>query len=338
MRLSNVFALGIWALACAALAQEAPRGNKLEAFVQLPQGKPSKMILEDADGDHFIFTERTTESQMKALAKDCKLFFITTPADLAAAAAKFGEGNMAAARKELAAVKTKYAKFAALPGNPAQAAALMEIEAAVHMKDWPAVKALAASFPRPGKLPEIKKGILTAASLIGQVSDNPAEARELQKAVEEYKGDAKGMGSVYYAWICYAKGRAAAAQIPAEQIDGGIAEDKLELANQAIDGLCQCIVASHGANGELAADSALRAVKLLYATPGTAEAAKKLRGNVSKQTWAGAPQNLRDAIALALLYKNVYAPESKDELIDRLASLYYSSAQDRASASPAKAK
>lgn len=324
MKAYNLVALALASLAGVsglAMAQQKVGGSQVKAYVQFDKGKPMNIALEPKqDGTKFFYMDKNTEQVMGADATKCDLFYIQTPADYAAAAKTYAGNDFDAARKQLAACKDKYQAYKGLPGNPCVKAALLELECAIRQMKWDDLKSLVASFPNPASLEYTDKALYEVAKIMSKVSDNPGALEDIKAAVEAVKAD-KYMNSTQYGWAMYALGRAYAAQVPAEQLEGTIAESKLAEANTAIDTLCQAAVSSHGAYMELPVDAMLRTVRLLWAMPGVKDYVAQAN-NMDVNKWNSAPHNFRDAVALAYLIKNVYAPEIKDGTIDRLAKFH----------------
>lgn len=335
MKSLHLMGLAVAALSCVSFAgaQEAAEaaGVKLTAYVQLPQQKkPEILEINRSDGnDKFYYMQKGTDQEMEMAVSSCKaLFYIQTPVDLANALNTFREGDLEAARKQLAAVKAKYANFAGLPGSPYTIAAVHEISCAVRLQDWDSVATLTANPPANMLATETAR--VATAALVAQIASGKMPLDEAKKAITELlkdKKNGKNINSELYGWLRYALARAYAAKLPT---DGSpIPEDQLKDAESAIDNYCQCVVSTHGVADELPVDAMVRAMNLLWGMPGVADYIKKADAPLNKTTWAAAPANFRDAVAMAHLLKTVYAPELKNELADKLAPYFYNSAKDR---------
>ena len=326
MKVYNIVALALAAVASfagsAVAQQQAGNSALVKAYVRFDEkARPMNVPLEPKqDGTKFFFINRETEQMMGGDAAKCDLFYIQTPVDLAAATKTYKGGDFEAARKQLGACKEKYKAYVGLPGNPSTKAAVMELECAIRQMKWEDVKALVASFSNPGALEYNDKALYEVAKVMGSVSDDPGALAGIKAGVDAAKGD-KYINSTQYGWLMYALGRAYAAQIPADQLEGNISEAKVADANLAIDTLCQAAVSSHGAAMELPKDAMLRAVKILWAMPGVKDYVAQAN-NMDVNKWNSAPYNFRDAVALAYLIKNVYMPDIKDSTINRLASFH----------------
>lgn len=336
MKALNIIGLALAAVSCAPLAsaqdEAKPAAPKVKVIVQLPADKkPTEMVIERADGkDTFVYMEKGTDQEMKMPVSSCKPFVIQTPADVAAGLNTYREGDLAAARKQMASAKKRYAAYAGLPGSPTTVAALTELSCAVRMQDWAAAKALAAGFPVPESLEGVSAMRVQVAAIMGNISDDPGSLATQKAAVEELLKDkkaAKAVSSELYGWLRYALGRAYAAQLTEEELQGSIPAEKAKNANEAIDNLCQCVASIHGSQAELPVDALTRAMTILYAMPGVKDF--KAPKEMSKQAWASAPANFKDAVAIANLLKTVYAPGQPNELADKLAPLYYNAAKDK---------
>lgn len=328
MKFSHITTLAFSALACAGLAQAQQAGGP-ELIVHVQFDKAQEILkVTSCTGDTFQFTDRRDGSQKAATPKDTKIFYIDTPKDLVEAEEAFRGNELAAARKQLAAVKSKYAMYNALPGNPSTKAALMELECAVRMQDWAAVRMLANSFPKFDLLKGEELALVEAARIAGMITDDPGCAGTIGKAykfLSEKKKDAfRNMPTDKYAWVCYARGRSLA-----NGLGDSVPADKVDTMHEAVDLLCQCVMASRGKNPELVEDALSRSIDLLVAAPGVREAMGKLRGNITKKTWEEAPFDLRDAVAMAKIYRTVVAPKGKNKNADALCKLFYNATPDR---------
>lgn len=323
------FALAAFSCVQFATAQEAAAKTKLSAVVQLPGGKTEMIELERTDGDgSFFYTDKSTAQLMTAMASTCKTFYIQTPNDMANALRDFYGNELADARKGFAAVKKKYAAFAGLPGSPSTMAALHEITCAVRMLDFAGVQALAAAFPGEKALTGSDAARLAAARVVALITDKPDSFGAVKAAVEAIMKDKKvsrDLDSESYGWLRYALGRAAAAMVPAEQLQATIAEDKAKAASVAVDFYCESVMSMHGSHKEMPADALNRALTLLWAMPGVKEYAGKVTLPMTKPAWNAAPADFRDAVAMAHYMKAMYpAPaEAPNALVDKLDAYYF---------------
>lgn len=313
--------LGLAATAGIACAQQQAAPVQIKAYVQFDKGKPAIIAPKQANGKNlFIYVAQ--DQEMQGNAAKCKLFFIQTPADLVAASKTLKDRDFAAARKQLAAVKAKYAAWQGLPGDPSTQAALLELDAAIRQMDWEGLKGLVASFPHPDWLESSDQVKLEVARVLSGISTDPAAAATLQASAEAVlKNREKVLNSRDYGTLKYAIGLAQASQIPAEEIKETISEGNVQKANLAIDTLCQAAMSSHGSDMEIPVDAMRRAQALLWAMPGVRTYANNA-GKMDRKKWNDAPADFRDAVALAYLIKNVYAPDSKDATLDRAASFF----------------
>lgn len=332
LHLIGMSAALVTSLAAASGQEAAADAAKLRAYVQLPSQKPQELLLDSSNGaDKFYYLQKGTDQQMEMNVASCRLFYIQTPADLAQALSTFREGNLPAARKQLAAVKTKYARYAGLPGSPVTIAAINEITAAVRMQDWAEVTKLIAAFPSPEGLTAADQARLKAAEIIAATDDTPDSLDKQKQAIAALLKDKKlgrHISSELYAWLRYALARAYAAQIPAAE-QNAIPAEKVKAASDAVDNYAQCAIGTHGIAPELPADAMGRAVALLAAMPGVADYMKKAdAGNMTKAVWSAAPPAFRDAAAMASLLKNVYAVEGTalPPIVETMAGYYFNSA------------
>ncbi len=338
MKSLNMLALGLAALTAAPMAayaqQEAPK-SKLQAFVVINK-KPNRIHVMNATGKgSFIFFQEDQQMQMNV--KDCGMFMFITPADYAAVLNDYRAGDIASARKKAAAVKSKYAEYVGLPGNPATEAALIELDCALRMQDWAAVKTLAGGFAHPEYLADDDKRSLAVAKVLGNISDDAGSSAAQKEAVESLlKGeDSRKLSLVDYGRLCYALGRALEAQVPADQLNGTVKAEQAAGLIKAVDSYCQTAVSTHGADMQLPLDAMQRAMRLLWAQPGVKDYAAGCTGEMDKARWNNAPVNFKDAVVLAWLMQNVYTANAaaalpQKALIDELAKYYFNAEQGKA--------
>lgn len=342
MKSLHLIGLAVAALSCASVAgaqEAADAGAKLRAYVQLPSQKPQELVINRSDGnDKFYFTQKGTDQELEVPVSSCKaLFYIQTPAELAAALNTYRESDLAAARKQFAAVKAKYANFGGLPGSPVTIAAVNEISCAVRMLDWEGVKKLTSN--PPANMTANDAARVAVAALVADIVTNPTKVDDNKKAIVELLKDkkvGKGINTELYGWLRYALACSYAAKLPTD--GSAIPADQLKDAESAIDNFCQCVVSTHGAANELPTDAMVRAMNLLWGMPDVADYTKKADKPCTKAQWAAAPANFRDAVAMAHLLKTVYAPELQNELVEKLVPYFYNTAPDRKADAPKEAK
>lgn len=333
MKSLHIIGLAVAALSCASVAgaqEAADAGAKLRAYVQLPSQKAQELVLTRSDGnDKFYYMQKGTDQEMEVPVSSCKaLFYIQTPVELANALNTYRESDLAAARKQFAAVKSKYAAYAGLPGSPVTIAAVNEISCAVRMQDWDAVTKLTAN--PPANMPVTDAARVETAALVAKIVTGTMKLDDSKKAIAELLKDkklGKNINTELYGWLRYALARAYAAELPT---DGSpIPADKVKDADNAIDNYCQCVVSTHGAADELPVDAMVRAMNLLWGMPEVADYTKKADAPLTAAKWAGAPANFRDAVAMAHLLKTVYAPELQNELVEKLVPYFYNTGKDK---------
>lgn len=336
MKLLNIIGFAAAALSCVPFvgAQEADGKAKVRAYVHLAkQSRPALMELTSANGKNkFRFiVPRSGDQQMEATVGSCSLFLIQTPAELAEAINEYREGDLAACRKHLAQCKKKYAHYMGLPGNPSAIAAVYELKAAVRQMDWAAAGALAAEFPADDPaVSSYDKAMARVAGVMGAIGEKGGDPAAVDALLAD-KELLKHVNAEVYGWLNYAKARALEGKVPADQIKGGLSGDAAKTAAQAVDAHCRCVVSHHGISPELPLDSLRRSLPLLWAMPGVQEYSKRVHTPVDAKGWNGAPSDFRDAVAMAQLLKTVYDPDTKNELVDKLARFHYNSAKDRKS-------
>lgn len=269
----------------------------------------------------FRYITQTDREPKDAETKAFKVFAIMTPQDYVAAARTYAEGNLAEAKRQLAAVRTKYVNFAGLQENPAVKAALLELHCMARLMDWNGLAKAADSFPFPDLQGSDDRALIAAARVLSHVSDDPATAAKRQKEVEEFLADSKKMKYIRtgtYGWLKYALARALASGLPA---DAPIPEDKLKQAVAAVDAYCEAAVCYRGRDMEIAQDAMTRAIRILWAMPAVksyAAANKKM----DAKKWSDAPSDFRDAVSMAYMMENIFAPGVKDEVVHRAAAYY----------------
>ena len=323
MKLRNIFAVGLAALAGLSQAQEPAKQQGLVAIVQVNEkSKPGKLVVKSASGkDTFVYYDRGTEQDVQRNASKMKLFFLQTPEDMVEAEHALAAGDLDQAATKLAAVKDKYKGYLGLDRNPAERAALLELDCAARRKDFESLKRLAGTFPHADWLSDQDKRKVMSARVLAKACTGgaAAEVEADVKALLEDKGAAMINGNCY-GWLQYALAHVTAAAIPAEEIAGTISEGNLATANKAIDLYCQAGASSHGREMELPVDAMTRAQALLWAMTGVKEYAAK-GGAMDAGKWGAAPANFRDAVALAYMLKNIFG--AGNEAIDAAAKLYF---------------
>ncbi len=327
MKLTNIIGIAAALLSCASFVgaqEEGPKQDKLRAYVVKGKMK-GFLVIENAGGKNkFQYIPKgAVDSKVEDDVKNCTTFKLQTPVDLVEALHEFRANDLAAARKELAAVGKKYAQYRGLPGNPSAVAALYELKAAVRQKDWAAVPGLAAAITAED--PTYNEYDLTLAKMAPIVASvaGGGDAAPVEAVLAD-KEQLKSISSEVYGWLCYAHACALEAKVK-----GGVTTENAKTANDAIDRFCQCAVSHHGVAPELPVDSMKRAMNLLWAMPGVQDYAKTVRPPLDAKTWGGAPANFRDAVAMAQLLKTVYNPDEEDELVKKLVPYYYNAAKDR---------
>ncbi len=332
-----MLALGLATLAAAPMvaeAQEAPK-TKMQAYVMIGKGAARVPVVNATGKDKFIFIHNDQQMQMD-VAK-CNMFKLITPAEFGDAINTYRAGNLAEARKQFGAIKSKYAEYVGLPGNPSTEAALLELDCALRQLDWAGAKALVDGFSHPEYLDEQDKGTLAVAKLLSTITDTPGELEARKEAVATLlKSDTgKKLSLVDYGRLRYVLARAYEAQVPAEQLNGTVTAEQASELIKAVDNYCQAALSTHGATMEIPLDAMQRALRLLWAQPGVKEYAAG--GEVDAARWKNAPVNFKDAAVLAFLLKNVYTTDgaatlSQKALVDEVAKYYYNAEKDKAPA------
>ena len=310
--------------------QAAPTSTTLTAQVQPNKGKARRIMImapPSVTKGAFLSVVSRDEPPVLDQTKNYKLFFIESPVDLANALRAYSNDDLSTAKRQLARVRSTYAGFAGLPNNPSTMAALMELSCNARALDWNGLAKAAADFPSPKMLEAPDRAKVEAAAILGKVSDDPSTAEERKKEAEEAIASAAkspAVTSEVYTWLKYALGRALASNIPAEEIQKGITPEHAEIASLAVDAYCEAVASSHGRFMEIPVDAMHRAFRILWAMPGVKEYVPKAKKKMDKKVWGTAPYNFRDAVSLAYLLRNVYAPQIKDEGISTASSLYFS--------------
>lgn len=336
MKLTNVaalvFAAGVGVLPLSAQQPEQNAVPRLSASVQLKSAKTSKVSqitlvppTTMAKGVFAFVTPDNPDQPMERSTKECKVFLLSTPAELVVATRTYADGNLSQARRQLSAVSSKYLGFVGLPDNPAHKAAWLELDCLARLQEWAALGKLAGAFPGADFLDAQEKAVLDVARILSRVSDDPATAAARLKEVDSYLNDSskkKKLSSTTYAWLKYAQARAKASSISEDMIANGIPDANVADAIQAVDALCEAAVATHGRDMELPLDAMKRAFAIMWAMPGVkayANTAKKM----DKKVWEAAPIDFREAVAMAFMIQNVIEPECKDETIRKAASYFF---------------
>jgi len=327
MKLHNVIAVGLAALAGVAYSQEAAAPKGLPAVVQVSEKNPKmgKMMITGSIGSGkdvaFKYFDASQEAEVSRKVSGVAVFFLLTPQDLANTETALKLGELDSARKQLAAVKEKYTAFAGLERNPSERAALLEIKCAIRQLDFEGLKGVLRSVPNPDQLAPEDKGVYVAAGVLSKgtsgasVADIEADIKKIMSS-----GVGRALNGSSYGWMQYALATAMAAAIPAEEISGTISEGNAAAASKAIDAYCRAGVSSHGVDMELPIDAMKRAQAMLWAMPGVKDYASK-GASMDAGKWNKAPGNFRDAVALAYMLKNLYG--ASGETIDAAEKFYF---------------
>lgn len=322
MKLHNIIAVGLAALAGFSYAQEPAKQQSLVAMVADNKGKAGKVQVKGASGkDTYVYYDKSREQDMQRKTSSLGLFFLQSPPDLVEAERSYNSRDLAAARTQLAAVKEKYKGYLGLDRNPAERAAVLEVECAVSQLDFAGLKTLVNSFPHKDWLGADDKIKLYAAEVLAKAGTGASAAdveADAKKILDSEGG--KSLNGDCYGWLKYAVAYATAAAIPAAEIEATISEANVAAANKAIDAYCQAGVSSHGGTMELPIDAMTRAQALLWAMPGVKDCAAKAVP-MTKDKWNAAPANFRDAVALAYMLKNVWG--TSNPTIDAAAKLFF---------------
>ncbi len=332
MKSLKMLALGLAALAAVPAIAQSEKDAKLQAYAIIGN-KALKINVDSSPAKgKFMYTNDGQQFQMDV--DKCKMFFMLTPADMAAALNEYRSNHLDEARKRFAAIKTRYAGYAGLTGNPATTAAMNELDCAARQMDWAAVRSLAAAVPGVEAMDENTGLKLKVLQIMGGIKDSPSSLKSQRDAISELLKETKRKIDIeYYGWLRYALARAYETQVPADQIGATIAEDKKDAASKAVDNYCQAALSSHGTRMEIPLDAMQRALRLLWAMPGVQEYAASASPMI-KETWDKAPVDLKDAVVLAYMLKHVYTSNEAEgleqkELIEQLSKLYYNAEKDR---------
>lgn len=326
--------------ATAALAQSpAPQEPlNIPAIVKLKiERKPQTIKVLAAEGKN-AFRYESLDGPMIVKLKDCDSFFMRTPDDMAQALVEYQGDRLESARTKLGQVKRKYAMMVGLPDNPASTAANLELDCAVRLQDWAAVKTLADKFPGKTDLGEGMPLRLDTAKLLGLLSEANFADALIERAAPLLENKNK-LTLEELGWLQYALGRAYASKIPAAELEAGrLSDASVPLANQAIDALSMTVVSTYGGKLELPADAAMRAATLLFAMPEAQAAVARIGKLRDEATLKKNPAALKDAAAMATIYRTILKPDDKNELMARIASYFVNDAKkadDKKTAKPA---
>lgn len=338
MKVLNVMTLALAAFSGLAVAQDAPAAPATKLIVSVMNNKRWVAIPSlKAQGKNLVFINpQTTEPAVMPVRAP---YLIHTPKELDSAFVDYRGGDLAGAMKQFEQVRNKYAEYRELDGNPSLRAAMAELDCAMRLQNWAHLAQVgdAIAAKTYGELTARQIATVQAARYVAQAmagSADAAKAKGLYDAIAKQQskyaalnntGTVENIGLRPYSWYCYCLARLSEAQIPQDQLAGTIAAATLPVANEAIDRYCQAAVALHGVAPELAGDATMRALKLLNAMPGVKEYTKtaSAAGQMDAATWNKAPNDFKDAVAMAHLIKTVYAPEVKDGLVDSLSALYF---------------
>ena len=194
---------------------------------------------------------------------DCTTFYISTPKSFAEAVDAFRAGKLQQAQQGFAKVKTAYKIVQSIPGNLSVRSALLEIDSAIRLKDWAAVKALAAALPNADLTPENKLHA-QVAELLGNIADKQWDAI-IENGNKILSSNKNNLTLTELGWLQYAMGRAYQGQLGDSPDLSN--RDNVVKANAAIDAYSTTIAASHGSYMELPAEAMGRAALILSLLP-----------------------------------------------------------------------
>lgn len=222
-----------------------------------------------------------------------KFFYMFEPEDFLSAKESFQNDQFREARAKFSKVKARLAPIMGLEDGYFQAAALLEIDAALSLLDWAAVKELTAAFPRQSPLTEEMKLDMAIYDLFGKLADQ-AYDQIISSATTLLAGKDK-LSLDQTARLHYLM---------------GVAQEQKNNASEAIDDLALSIVGAHGGNRELAASAIQHSLDIYMKNPKLADLLKKVNlGEVDASRAGNVPQEVKDAAALVYLYKNVLFPD-----------------------------
>jgi hypothetical protein len=304
-----------------AQAQDAAQPQALVTAVVRPDGV-SRVIVLGGDRSNVMWKQRMEMDPQTTPLKSFPVFYLQPPADFTVAMEDYQNNKFQKARNSFNAVKKKYQAFLALPNNHSQEAAFMELNCAVEMQDWPAVKGLTDGFPKYVAPTSVMTTQLEVNSLLGKLAGTDWD--DILTSSKVMLAQKKKWSLKQLAQISYARGVAFAAK-----------NDNA----QALENLATAIVAQHGSPSSIASSALLKSVDiLLQADPKVAEF---IQGAGNKQLspaqLATAPLDLKEAAAYVFLHKNVYFPNQKlDPKYENLLRFFSTPAQRTAQTEKAK--
>lgn len=342
MKLKNVIAL-VTVAAAAAMPLSAQQPAQPLSLTVLAQMKKGSKLLQlqllppaNVEKNVVLVREMPTKmnpepevQQMKTSA--FKVLVVQSPADFLTASRLYNADNLKEARTQLKKVREKYAAFDGVSGSPSLKAARMELDCLVRLMDWDGVNELLEAAPGRKFMEAEDRIVQSAARLVARVSDDASTAAARQKEIEAFLADSKSkaVSSDVYGWVKYALGRAIASNITPEELQNGISEANARTASLAVDAYCEAVASNHWRNSELPVDALKRAFNILWAMPGV-KSYSLVAKQMDEQRWNAAPHNFRDAVAIAYLLENVYAPgQVKDSNVQKAAALFYNKLQGK---------
>lgn len=306
-------------------SSEAQPAASLNAYVKLKQGRrPARLIVQSVQSKNVFsyVPANTPAAQPEQLnVKDCDMFLLISPKELVNALPDYYGNRLDSARNKLAQVKTKYAGFVGIPGNPAAKAAELELDCAVRLMDWASVKNLTEHFRGKGDLGEWISGKIDAAKVLGLLSTNTFSNAVIEQATALTENKGKALHLEQFGWVNYALGRAYEAKLPSKEIaDGILSEGSVETANKAIDAYAIAMACTYGGKTELAADASARAAILLSAMPGVKAAMEAQGRKRDSYSLKKLPMQLKEAAAMAYVHLNLMNPKEQNPVLTELAS------------------
>lgn len=292
---SILFAAAGLAMASTAFAQAQDLALRTRAVSDgLSRSTPMDIYVTSANQSNVQFKtdlEMTTTTVLPMA--QFKFFYMFEPDDFLSAKESYQNGQYREARAKFAKVKSNLAPIMGLNDGYFQAAALFELDSALAMLDWASVKELMVAFPKQSPLTEEMKKDMEIYALFAKLAD---------KAYDDILTSGKTLMA--------GRDKLSLDHLTKLHYVLGVASAEKNQADEALDRYASALVASHGGNRELAASAILNSIDLYLKNKKVAELQKKVNmGEGGSVNPASVAQEVKDAAALAYLYKNVLFPD-----------------------------
>ena len=296
---STLFLAAGLVISSSAFSQQAsPGGLALKTRLvsdALPRSGVVELYVTGANQSVVQYKETAEQTGSTSLPmSQIKFFYMLEPEAFLSAKESYQNEQFREARAKFPTVKSRLAPIMGLEDGYFQAAALLEIDSALSLLDWGAVKELTASFPKQSPLTSEMKLDMEIYGLFGKLAD---------KAYDQIISSSKSL-------LERNKDKLTLDQRARIHFLMGTALAEKNQGTEALDHLAFSIVGAHGGNRELAAAAIQKSLELYEKNPKVDALRQRFNmGEVSAISPVSNPQEIKEAAALVYLFKNVLFPD-----------------------------